>query len=180
METMGEDGAGMDTMGSLAVVGATTRAAARQGHAVPSWAHHLSGQGVSRPAEELENLPFDTDALTSTISSGAAEAFPQRPFRGERLVMSAIYFPAAGAPFDFAGAVIITPAIYVGAVQVGASQGGTPLSTFAATAFGVRMSFPPAGQGTRIYIPYGLANGASITLGDSVAVTCTLLGRAIR
>lgn len=179
----------MDTMGdefddedigeeSLAVVGASRRGLrARR----PNWMRSLTGQGISRPSEELDVLPFTvTQFATGVLAAGAlsfAEAFPQRPFRGERLIATAI-LTNAGVSTDVSSAISITPAWYVGAVQVGASQGSIPLSTFSPQAFGVRLAVPPAGQGTRVFIPFQL-NFAQVA-GDSTIVSFALIGRAVR
>jgi hypothetical protein len=136
-------------------------------------------QGVTEPSEEMDYLPFDSVTLTATNGQDALVAFPQRPFRGERLIMTASYFLSAGGPpTDVGGSVVITPAIYVGATQVGATQGETPVATFAPNAFGVRLSMPRAGQGTRITI--GVDYLGTIAAGDSIRVTATLIGRAVR
>lgn len=147
----------------------------------PGWTRTLTGQGISHPAEELDVLPFTvTQFAAGVLAAGAAsfaEGFPQRPFRGERLIATAIR-TNAGVSTDVSGAISITPAWYVGAVQVGASQGSIPLATFAPTAFGVRLAIPPAGQGTRIFIPFQL--GFAQVAGDSTVVSFALIGRAVR
>ena len=138
----------------------------------PRWMNATTSQGVSRPQEELDFLPFDTLTIAAGLTNGVLLARPQRPFRGERLVMGAI-----SAGVDASALVAINPAIYVGAVQVGTTQGTTPIAAFAATAFGVRMSFPAAGQGTDYRIFVILPGGA---LKADVVVTATLFGRAMR
>ena len=147
---------------------------------LPRWAAHLTGQGVSRPAEEMDTLPFTSTALTLRDPTGSATALPQRPFRGERIIAVATLLDTA-APGVFTNAsdfVTISPAIFVGAVQVGASQGDVPLSAFAANAFGVRLAFPPAGQGTRIFIPY--VSQVPLAATQTIAVSITVIGRAVR
>jgi len=145
----------------------------------PRWQRNVSPQGVSLPQEELDVLPFQAAIIGNTTDgvvagqSSVLVATPQRPFRGERLVLGAILSNGN----DASNAVVINPAIYVGAVQVGADQGSMPISAFAATAFGVRLSFPPAGQGTRISIfVQNLVTVASVVL----TVTGVLYGRAMR
>ena len=183
---------GLDTMGEdLAVVGAAARRAmARRAplsraiaSARPSWLKLATEQGVSVPDEELDFLPFESVTLsndgTTVVSSGSLTTFPQRPFRGERLIMAA-YGKVDGTAGDFLFAVAISPAIYVGAVQVGATQGATPASSFAATAFGVRLSLPTAGQGTRITIPVLVPPSLLSKADDTVTITATLIGRAVR
>jgi hypothetical protein len=134
-----------------------------------------TSQGVSRPQEEMDFLPFDAVTLTvgegGTVSTGVLIARPQRPFRGERLIMGAVS-DGADASFN----VVIDPAIYVGAVQVGGAQGKTPIAAFAANAFGVRLSMPPAGQGTEIKIFVAWLTEPD----ENIVVTATLIGRAMR
>jgi len=171
----------MQTMG-LATVGATVRAplsrfASRLVSAAPrpSWIGNTSDQGVSVPQEELDVLPFTaSNTFQQNQQSGSLTAYPQRPFRGERLILTA--FDQTGA--DRLAAVVIDPAIYVGASQVGASQGTLAGVAFAATAFGVRLSMPSAGQGTRIYIPLRLLYNPG--QGDEITYAATLFGRAVR
>ena len=143
----------------------------------PQWLGLASEQGVSLPKEELDFLPFDAVRLGEGATNGTLSTFPQRPFRGERLIMQAFYSTAGGVT-DALFSVLITPAIYVGAVQVGSTQGQTPASTFAATAFGVRLSMPTAGQGTRIVIP--ITCGITIKAEEFVTISATLIGRAVR
>lgn len=143
----------------------------------PRWMNATTSQGVSRPQEELDFQPFDPVTLVAgtNIASGVLIARPQRPFRGERLIITAV--DSAGN--DVAVNVVIDPAIYVGAVQVGASQGATPIAAFAATAFGVRLSIPAAGQGTeiKIFVRQVAAVGAE---GNNYIVNATIIGRAMR
>jgi hypothetical protein len=83
---------------------------------------------------------------------------------------------ASSAGVSAVSNVVLDPAIFVGAVQVGAAQGSAPIAVFAANAFGVRLSMPACGQGTDIRIPVRLlAAAAAIT-----NVTAVLIGRAMR
>jgi hypothetical protein len=141
--------------------------------ATPRWMRGTTSQGVSRPQEELDFLPFEALTLSDTQLTGSLEAQPQRPFRGERFILNAFSATIANA----ADAVVIDPAIFVGAVQVGAAQGATPISAFAAGAFGVRLSVPPAGQGTIIRI---FVRALAIPVGESIQVVATLIGRTMR
>lgn len=140
----------------------------------PRWMNAATSQGVSRPQEEMDFLPFDTVVLADNKTSGVLIAEPQRPFRGERLILNAVDLSGGT---DVSYLAVIDPAIYVGAVQVGASQGGTPFTAFAANAFGVRLSLPTAGQGTKIKIYFKLLVNASEA---GISVQGTLIGRAMR
>lgn len=181
MDTMG-DVEGLDVVGDVDgddVVGARSLALrGRGGLRLPSALRGASTQGISSPREELDYLTFPALTIPAGSTTGSLISFPQRPFRGERVVMTATLIPGTGSPSDVSGFTTIDPAIYVGAIQVGASQGAAPLSAFAATAFGVRLAFPPAGQGTRVFIP--IVYLATIGTGDSVVVTATIFGRGVR
>jgi len=145
----------------------------------PSWLGPAgTPPGVAMPSEELDFLPFSPVTLTSTSLDGPLIALPQRPFRGERVILSAFLQTSLGVVSDAGALVSIDPAIFCGATQIGATQGSTPISTFAATAFGVRLSFPSAGQGTRIVIP--VMTRATLAVGDRIVVTGTIIGRAVR
>jgi hypothetical protein len=172
-------GGGLDVVGDGDVDGEGLVTLGAASHAIrvptPRWMRGATSQGVSRPHEELDFLPFEPVTLIAG-GSGAANGFliarPQRPFRGERLVMTATKTSDGS---DASGATVIDPAIYVGAVQVGAAQGGTPIIAFGATAFGVRLSVPAAGQGTdiKIFVRSLLSAAESV-------VTAVLFGRAVR
>ena len=178
---------GLDDQDHLAVIGALSSiikapVLQRAPMTAPAWMQNATPQGVSTPAEELDFLPLE--GVDFTNSGGAAadlesklQALPQRPFRGERIIMSATLIGAGGGVGDALFRVIITPAIYVGAVQVGATQGSMPAAAFGATAFGVRLSFPVAGQGTRIYLPIFVA---AIGAGDRIIINGGIFGRAVR
>lgn len=177
---------GLDDQDHLAVLGALTAQSMRSMGSLqiakPSWLTPGVPQGISQPAEELDYLPLDgvdfTNGGAGTVPvEDRLVAFPQRPFRGERLVLTCIYLAAGAAPADQLFGLIITPAIYVGAVQVGATQGQMPGIAFSATAFGVRLSMPTAGQGTRIFVPFLFP---AVAAGDRLVVAGGIFGRAVR
>lgn len=140
----------------------------------PRWMNATTSQGVSRPQEEMDYLPFVTITIAAGGTTGTLLCNPQRPFRGERLLLGAINVTAGT---DAANNATIDPCIFVGATVVGAALGGTPFATFKADAFGVRLSFPPVGQGTVLRIPVILLAAAP---SGGVACTATLIGRAMR
>lgn len=171
----------IQTMG-LATVGAArvparilSRLAAASAAPRPQWLGTTTEQGVSLPQEELDVLPFvASNALDENATNCSLTGYPQRPFRGERLVITAT--DQTGA--DRLAGLVIDPAIYVGASQVGASQGAMSAQAFTFNAFGVRLSMPSAGQGTRVYIPLRLLYTPA--QGDTISVSATLFGRAVR
>lgn len=178
---------GFDDQDHLAVIGAggllMPNAPRAQMVQRPNWMQLTSPQGVSTPAEELDYLPLKI--ADSGVMGAAGDfdfemvAYPQRPFRGERVVLTAIHFTAAPGPVasNALYRVIITPAIFVGATQVGATQGQMPGEAFAAGAFGVRLSMPSAGQGTQIYIPVHVDG---LAVGERIIISGGIFGRAVR
>lgn len=180
---------GMDDQDHLAVIGAALQSGQAMGARLglsrvpaPSWMQNATPQGISTPAEELDYLPLDgvdfTNTGLATIDQEAQlVALPQRPFRGERIVLQALSIGPGGGTADALFRIVITPAMYVGAVQIGATQGQMPASAFGPGAFGVRLSFAVAGQGTRIYMPiimYG------INAAERIVVSGGIFGRAVR
>lgn len=174
-----DEASGLATMG-MSTVGKHRparghRPAPKQRVSTPKWMNATTSQGVSRPQEELDFLPFDLVAITNDDAGALSRVLtgaPQRPFRGERLIM--IASDADGV--DVSANIVIDPAIYVGAVQVGASQGSTPIGAFSANAFGVRLSMPAAGQGTLIKIFV-----RALTLpADVTSIAAVIIGRAMR
>jgi hypothetical protein len=142
--------------------------------ATPRWMNATTSQGVSRPQEDLDFLSFNTLTIAADGTNGTLTSQPQRPFRGERLILTATNI-TGGA--DVSATATINPAIFVGAVQVGSTQGATPFQAFRPDAFGVRLSWPAAGQGTTINIPVVLT---TVAAAGGVAVAGTVFGRAMR
>lgn len=167
-----------DEYGPASIVGRGRRRGRARAGAVtvptPSWMNATTSQGVSRPQENLDFLSFTPLTIAAGATSGTLTASPQRPFRGERLILTANNI-TGGA--DVSGTATINPAIFVGAVQVGSNQGATPFQAFRADAFGVRLSWPAAGQGTTINIPVVLT---TVAAAGGVAVNGTVFGRAMR
>jgi hypothetical protein len=188
MDIVGDDMDGDDYgdghMSGMSTVGRARRrraaaAAAQQGGgaqvvATPRWMNATTSQGVSRPQEDLDFLSFTPLTIAAGGANGTLTSQPQRPFRGERLILTASNI-TGGA--DVSGTATINPAIFVGAVQVGSTQGATPFQAFRPDAFGVRLSWPAAGQGTTINIPVVLT---TVAAAGGVAINGTVFGRAMR
>jgi len=168
-DVVGDGDEEMHTMG-----GTATRSRSPVRVPTPPWMNAATSQGVSRPQEEMDFLPFEALVLATGVLTGVLLARPQRPFRGERLILSAVDLDTGT---DVSFLCTINPAIYVGAVQIGAAQGGTPFTTFGAGAFGVRLSLPAAGQGTDIKIYCAALVNAST---KGLALNGTIIGRAMR
>lgn len=178
LDVVGDDLMGDDMMGEYESVGRGRARHARSGGPVtvptPAWMNATTSQGVSRPQEQMDFLSFQTLTIAAGGTTGNLTAQPQRPFRGERLILGATNITAGT---DASLTATINPAIFVGAVQVGANQGGTPFQAFRPDAFGVRLSWPAAGQGTTVTIPVVLT---TVAPAGGVACTGTVFGRAMR
>lgn len=170
---LGMDVVGDDMAGDF-VVGRRGGRARVARVATPKWMNAASSQGVSRPQEELDILPFDPLTIAAGGTTGTLLSRPQRPFRGERLILGATNITAGT---DASLTATVNPAIYVGAVQVGASQGAIPFRAFLAEAFGVRLSWPACGQGTDIKIFVVLT---TVAPAGGVLCTAVVFGRAMR
>lgn len=140
----------------------------------PAWMRATTSQGVSRPDEEMDMLPFEEVLLATGDLVGALLCDPQRPFRGERLILNAVDTDDGA---DVRHLLSINPCIFVGMVPVGSALGSSPFTMFAPDAFGVRLSFPPAGQGTKIRIPFIAAANASTA---GILITGSVIGRTMR
>lgn len=179
LDVVGDDYTdGDDYADGMSTIGRHARSGGRRHSKVtvptPRWMNATTSQGVSRPQEDLDFLSFDPLTIAAGATTGTLLTRPQRPFRGERLILVATNITAGT---DASGTATINPAIFVGAVQVGASQGATPFVAFRADAFGVRLSWPAAGQGTDIKIPTVLT---TVAPAGGVSVTGTVFGRAMR
>ena len=180
---------GLDDGDHLAVIGQLVNKAAlslatagKTAVPMPSWLENAHTQGVSTPNEELDFLPlsqvnFTNGGAGAIDHTDELQSNPQRPFRGERLILQCVYITAAGVTRDALFQMTINPALYVGAIQVGATQGNMPASAFGPNSFGVRLSMPTAGQGTRIYLPFTVVG---IGAGDRIQVSGGIFGRAVR
>lgn len=175
----GDEMEGLSTVGRARRRAKAMRAARGGGRAAiavptPKWMNATTSQGVSRPQEDLDFLSFAPLTVAAGATTGTLTSQPQRPFRGERLILTATNITAGT---DASHTATINPAIFVGAVQVGATQGATPFQAFRADAFGVRLSWPAAGQGTTINVPVVLT---TVAPAGGVALAGTVFGRAMR
>lgn len=180
-DVMGDDLMGDDEMETVGAGPMRLALAPRRGSTLrlpprPAWRQQIA-PGVPPPSEGLEALPMTPSAgngiFLPALDNIVWEARPQRPFRGERII--AIVSRSAGA-----GAVIpvINPGIFVGTNLQAAELGEMPLETFAPTAFGVRLTLSQASPGLLIKIPVNLKG--TLGVGESIAVSVTILGRSVR
>lgn len=174
LDVVGDDMDGDDEMSGMSTVGRGRRGKRQISVPTPRWMNATTSQGVSRPQEDMDFLSFAALTIAAAGTTGTLTAAPQRPFRGERLILIATNITAGT---DASLTATINPAIFVGVTMVGAAQGGTPYQAFRPDAFGVRLSWPAAGQGTSITIPTVLT---TVAPAGGVALSGTCFGRAMR
>jgi hypothetical protein len=173
---------GIDTMGDLDgmdTVGRRRRRAKRAAGrmmAKPNWRQGQLAPGVQMPREGLEPLPMVPDVNGGTFSAAVTNirfnARPQRPFRGERLLVQVLRTGASAA-----GLAVLGQGFFVGTALQQLQIGAINLEFFAATAFGVRLDLIPAEPGIDIST---LVNLSGVLAGaDIINVQMMLLGRSI-
>jgi len=143
----------------------------------PLWRDAQAAPGVQVPTEQLLPLGFLPDGGSFSFVPGGPttivfRALPQKPFRGERLIIDVS--KSAGA---------IANTVSVNTLAVGTdlqivSAAPVPAVAFSPTAFGVRLALTAAQPGIQISIAVELI-GPALALNESVTVVPTVLGRAI-
>ena len=141
----------------------------------PSWRRRQVAPGVIAPDQGLVPLPL-TSANNNTFDENnptlTFEGQIQKPFRGERLLVSTVR-TGTTAVGRLIGQLFIGTDLQQGDVQgFDIEQVGSP------QAFGVRLTMKPAQPGVFIRIPCSL--NAALTAPDTIIATVTLLGRIIQ
>lgn len=139
---------------------------------LPAWLQ-ASAQVPGSPsaAELLSPLGLGGGTLTSTSPSLQLEASPQRPFRGERLIIDVRR--SAGA----ANIPVVVRALKVGENSQFVGSSGVPADVFRPDAFGVRLAMSAATPG--ILIVLALDAGATIPVGETIDISAAIIGRAV-
>jgi hypothetical protein len=143
----------------------------------PGWRAAQQAPGVMAPTEQLLPLGFQSldSGFTFVSGGGTTKAFlarPQKPFRGERLLV--VVTKSAGA----AATQVLIGSIFVGTDLQVVSAAPLPAEVFGATAFGVRLAMTSAQPGIDIFVNTALS-GPALAVGETITVTITMLGRAI-
>jgi len=143
----------------------------------PQWRDAQAAPGVQVPTEQLLPLGFLPDGGSfSFVNAGPRtivfRALPQKPFRGERLIIDVS--KSTGA----AGNSVNVNTLAVGTDLQIVSAAPVPAFAFSPTAFGVRLALTAAQPGIQISISVELI-GPALAPGDTVTVVPTVLGRAI-
>jgi len=186
---VGEDGEvyyvdGEDIMGDDDddddVVGAAKRRRARRRKGLalkkPSWRKKQIAPGVIAPDQGMVPLPLagttNNGVFTATIPSITFEGQIQKPFRGERLLVSTVRTGATAV-----GRLISQ--LFVGTELAQADVPGFDLELVGdPQAFGVRMSMQPATPGVFIRVLATL--NSTLTAPDTIAANVTLMGRMVQ
>jgi len=161
---------GNELMGSLEL--ADVGAVRRRRNGVPYRRIVPRTPGV--PNSGLRLQPLGLGATAFTLSSGtllALSASPQRPFKGQRLVLDITRTGATST-----GLVTVTR-LDVGTDNQLVGSGAISSGAFAATAFDVNLSLAPATPGINITVQLNIS--AAPTTTDRVDVGGTIFGTAI-
>lgn len=139
---------------------------------LPAWLQNAQVPGSPAAAELLSPLGLGGGTLTATSPSLTLQASPQRPFRGERLVIDVRRSTGA------ASVPVIVRALKVGENSQFVGSNGVPADVFRADAFGVRLAMSPATPGILIVLALDVG-GASIPPGESIEIAAAIIGRAV-
>jgi hypothetical protein len=140
----------------------------------PTWRKMGVAPGVSAPSALLQPLPLrgetNNGVFTSDVTSILFQGIPQRPFRGERLVIAARQTASSAVQLRIQ---TLTVGTNVQSVQVA----DMPVEAFSAQAYDVRMKLQPAQPGVLIQcVIYAVGKfGAD----EEIPCAVVLLGHAI-
>lgn len=143
------------------------------GKRLPSWFKKTKMiPGASGADQLMSPLGLGNGVLTNTNSIVVLTAKPQRPFRGERLLISLARTPAATVvPVRLSEFKIGENSQLVGA-------GDLPAEAFDPAAFGVRLAMSASAPGIDIVLRLE-TNQNAVPAGESIAVTAAIIGRAL-
>lgn len=128
--------------------------------------------GVPMPGARLQPLGFGASAFTAASGTVLSlTASPQRPFKGQRLVVDITRTGASAT-----GLVTITR-LDVGTANQLVSSGSLGAAAFAATAFDVNLELDPATPGILIVVQFAIS--AAPAAADRVDFSATMFGTAV-
>lgn len=128
--------------------------------------------GVPMPGARLQPLGFGASAFTA--ASGlilTLQAQPQRPYKGQRLVVDITRTGASAT-----GLVTVTR-LDIGTTNQLVSSGALSAAAFAPTAFDVNLQLDPATPGIIITVQFAIS--AAPAMADRVDFSATMFGTAI-
>lgn len=160
------------------IVGAAKRRKRKRrgGHLVrvkkPRWRRSQLAPGVIAPDQGLLPLPMagnPSNTFTATLNNITFEGQLQKPFRGERLLVSVTRTGTSATGRLLAQLFVGTDLNQLDVPQFDAEQVGDP------TAFGVRLAMKPAQPGVFIRLVTSLSTALTST--DTIVAYVTILGR---
>jgi hypothetical protein len=141
----------------------------------PAWRRSQIAPGVIAPDQGLLTLPMNgsggTNTFTAAIPSITFQGQLQKPFRGERLLVSVIRTGASSTGRLLGQIFVGTDLQQLDIAGVDIEQIGTP------NAFGVRLTMKPAQPGVFIRIVTTLSSALAGT--DTIFASVQLLGRNV-
>jgi len=140
----------------------------------PTWRKMGVAPGVSAPSALLQPLPLrgeqNNGVFTSNVTSILFQGIPQRPFRGERLVIAARQTASSAIQLRVQ---TLTVGTNVQSVQVA----DMPIEAFAAQAYDVRMKLQPAQPG--VLVQCQIYAVGTFQQNEEIPCAVVLLGHAI-
>jgi hypothetical protein len=168
--------------GSPIVVGARHRRRARRrrhgGGLIkvqkPKWRASQVAPGVIAPDQGLLPLPMQgqpSNTFSAAVQNITFQGQIQKPFRGERLLVSTVRTGATAVGIILGQLFVGTDLNQLDVTQFDVEQVGAP------NAFGVRLALKPAQPGVFIRLVCGLS--AAVGGADTIFCSVTLLGRGV-
>lgn len=175
-------GRGMEVVGytddghPLVVTGGARRAGTRGIRVTkPNWRNSQLAPGVIAPDEGMLPLPLNSTAGSNTFTAALPtltfQGQLQKPFRGERLLVSTVRTGTSAVGRLISQLFVGTDLQQLDIFGFDAEQVGTP------NAFGVRLTMKPAQPGVFIRLVTTLS--AVLAGTDTIFATVTLLGRLV-
>lgn len=173
--TSGYDGGvqvvGYDDDGNPMVVGKRGRRRPQVMLTKPSWRESQLAPGVIAPDQGLLPLPMGSVTFALATQVFTFQGQLQKPFRGERLLVSTVRTGASSTGRLLGQIFVGTDLAALDVPPFDLEQVGSP------QAFGVRLTMKPAQPGVFIRIVTALSN--PLAGADTIFTTITLLGRLI-
>lgn len=162
---------GYDDYGMPIVQGAKPKPKKRLRLRRPGWRASQIAPGVIAPDQGMEPLPMGTFTYTATALTNTFSGQIQKPFRGERWLLSVVRTGTSATGRILAQIFVGTDLAQLDVAPIDLEQLGDP------NAFGVRLTMKPAQPGVFIRAVSSLSGALTGT--DTIFVSLTLLGRNI-
>jgi len=175
MDVVGGDVVGYEDDGTpIVVTGRRKRSRAMRLPPKPGWRRTQLAPGVIGPDQGLLPLPLtgnNGNLFDATTANITFEGQLQKPFRGERLLVSVVRTRASAGGPTIAQLFVGTDLQQLDVTGFDAEQVGDP------GAFGVRLTMKPAQPGVFIRLVTALSTALAGT--DTIFATVTVLGRNV-